>query len=483
MRSSLSITRRLTLTVLILEALSAIGLIALIAVHERHIQLRAFDAALRGTAEMIVGAIHSSEDEGDSPALDMREVGLRKDAIFRVEDDHGKVLGSSNNVPYLIPTSSDGATIQDADVRGRAYRLIVLHRLRIVDSDRRLGGVPHQVTIIYGLPVDHVWNEVLEAIRFFAIATAVLLGFTAAVMVWLIKRGLSPLHALAQEAERITSRTWQFEAPQDAKRTKELRPLSEALEGAVARLQRSFEQQKRFTRDAAHELKTDVAIVKSSLQLLLMRKRASNEYARGVVLTLDDFTRLEETVQRMLTLARLDTRAEVRQANVVPQICSLREILEEAVHQSAPVAEFRQVKVKVQIAAEAQVSIDRHDALLLCSNVLLNALQHSPAGGSVQIDMTMNQGVVSLAVQDEGDGIAEEDLPFLFEPFYRGDPSRSRKSGGTGLGLSICKAICDRAGGSIEIFNCYPNGGAFVTIALPGELTSDHSLSGSIKLP
>jgi signal transduction histidine kinase len=71
-----------------------------------------------------------------------------------------------------------------------------------------------------------------------------------------------------------------------------------------------------------------------------------------------------------------------------------------------------------------------------------------------------------LTIRDHGEGIAEEDRLHLFEPFYRGDPSRSRKSGGTGLGLSICKAICDRAGGSIEIGN-HRAGGAIVTVTLP----------------
>lgn len=167
-------------------------------------------------------------------------------------------------------------------------------------------------------------------------------------MVWLLRRGLSPLHELAHEAERITPQTWQFQAPRSAKQIKELRPLAEALEGAVARLQRSFEQQKRFTSDAAHELKTDVAIVKSSLQLLLMRKRTSDEYARGLPLGLDDFARLEGTVQKMLTLARLDHQPELRDADTVPPFCSLREVIEEVMHQARPVAELRQVSIRLR---------------------------------------------------------------------------------------------------------------------------------------
>src|SRR6185369_13722437 len=101
----------------------------------------------------------------------------------------------------------------------------------------------------------------------------------------------------------------------------------------------------------------------------------------------------------------------------------------------------------------AYVPLDNRDAVLLCSNVLLNALQHSQEGGTVRIDLESDGARVHLTIRDQGDGIREEDRQHLFEPFYRGDPSRSRKSGGTGLGLSICQAICRRVGGTIEIAN------------------------------
>jgi signal transduction histidine kinase len=350
-------------------------------------------------------------------------------------------------------------------VDGRGYRFLFFRGLRIVDPGEPGGGVRHSITIVYGTPVGHVWHEVLEATRFFALATAILLGLTAALLAWLIRKGLSPLYQLAHEAERINSNELHFDAPGSVKQTLELRPLAAALEGALARLRRSFEQQRRFTNDAAHELKTDVAIVKSSLQLLSMRKRTVEEYSRGLALSLDDFTRLEMTVQKMLTLARLEQPNDDGSSDAVHQPCSLRDVMEEAVHQSKPFAELKALEISVRYEVDARVPVDRRDASLLCSNILLNALQHSPNASTVDVTLTLDDESVLLRVQDQGDGIAEEDLPNIFEPFYRGDPSRSRKSGGTGLGLSICKAICDRAGGSIEIHN-HPQGGALVTVRL-----------------
>jgi signal transduction histidine kinase len=305
-----------------------------------------------------------------------------------------------------------------------------------------------------------VWHEVLGAVRFFVIATLLLLSLTTVLMIWLIRKLLMPIHELASRAEALTALHWQFEAPASAKRYTELRPLATAIEKTIARLQHAFEQQKRFTSDAAHELKTDLAIVKSSLQLLSMKRRATEEYERGVALALDDFTRLEQTVQKMLTLSRLEQPQEAR-----GQTCRMDAVMQDAVRQSSPFAELKNIRVICELA-EAIVPLDSRDAMLLCSNVVLNALQHSPEGTSVEVRAAVVKSKAVLTVCDHGEGIREEERQLLFLPFYRGDVSRSRKSGGTGLGLSISKAICERVGGSIDICN-HAEGGALVRILLP----------------
>jgi len=481
MTRSISITRRLTVAVLGLELLSAVILIGAITVHERHIQLRAFDSALLGNAKLLMGAVQDSEDEADNVLLDMRGVHLGRDAVFSVEDEKGRILGSSGTPPHLEPQSSGEPAFYNIDINRRQYRFLVLHGIRIVDPGEPNGGTPHSITIVYGAPAGRIWHEVVEAIRFFAIATAILLSVTALVMAWLVRKALSPVNELAREAERISSSDWHFDAPLSARETVELQPLTEALEAALTRLQRSFEQQRRFTSDAAHELKTDVAIIKSSLQLLSMRKRTIEEYCDGLELSLDDFTRLETTMQKMLTLARLEQPKESDDPEAAPQSCSLLNAIEDAIHQGKPLAELKTVEIQFEAAADAKIQIDSRDALLLCSNILLNALQHSPEGTRVLITMAVNKEKVKFSIQDQGEGVPPEDRAHVFEPFYRGDPSRSRKSGGTGLGLSICKAICERAGGSIEIAN-NPTGGAIVTVMLPAQpVAFSPIISASLK--
>lgn len=481
---SISITRRLVGTLLILELLSALALLAAVTFHEWHVQLQAFDASLAAGSESLMGAVQDAEDKDDNVLLDLRTVRIGKDAVYRVVDGHGHVLGSAGN--HLDPSFDALATkpgFRNGKVGDRAYRFHTLYGLRIVDPGEPSGGTSHNITVTYGRPTRHVWHEVVEEIRFFAIATTVLFGATAVLMVGAIRKRLLPVHELAMEADMINSGNWVFHAPASAKETLELQPLARALEAALERVQRSFDQQRRFTSDAAHELKTDVAIVKSSLQLLSMRKRSSEEYSEGLILSLGDCDRLEETVQKLLTLARLEQPEKISSDGSTQRACSLREAAEEAVHQSDSLAQLRAIDVKVDAAEDAFVPLDRRDAVLLCANLLVNALQHSAKQGRVLLSLVQKGSNVIFTVRDWGEGIAEEDRPHLFHPFYRGDVSRSRKSGGSGLGLSICKAICDRAGGAIDISN-HPGGGALVTVILPscsGHPVAAPAYSASVK--
>jgi signal transduction histidine kinase len=460
---SISIARRLVGTLLILEFLSALALISVGAIHEYQVQLKAFDASLVAASESLMGAVQDAEDVNDSVLLDLRTVRIGKDAVYRVLDGKGHLLGSHGD---LDPAIDDESGFRNGRAGQRAYRFYVLHGLRIIDPGDAKGGTSYNITVVYGNPTKHMWHEVMEEVRFFAIASAVLFGATAVLMVGAIRRRLLPVRELALEANLINSGNWAFNAPASAQEALELRPLAQALEAALDRVQRSFEQQRRFTSDAAHELKTDVAIVKSSLQLLAMRKRTAEEYSDGLAVTLRDCNRLEETVQKLLTLARLEQPEELNAGHRKQHCCSLREAAEEAVHQSESLAELGEIAVKMEARADGLVALDRHDAVLLCANLLVNAVQHSPKKGKVLLSLTQENGSVHLSVRDWGGGIAEEDRPYLFHAFYRGDVSRSRKSGGTGLGLSICKAILDRAGGSIDIAN-HAEGGALVTVSLP----------------
>lgn len=457
MLGSASITKRLIAAVLLLELLAAFALIGAVTVHERRVQYKAFDANLRSNANAIFGAVQDADDDGDHVQLDLRGLTIPEGSVFEVKEQRGTILGSAGRLPDL---SANPGSFQNADVSGRSYRFFVLSGDRIIDPGLN-GGIDRPVRIVYGLPDGNIWHEVFEAIRFFAVATVLLLSVTTMLLIWLIRRLLSPIHELASRAEGISALNWQFEAPTSAREYAELRPLASAIEKTIARLQRSFEQQKRFTSDAAHELKTDLAIVKSSLQLLSMKRRTVEEYERGLALGLDDFTRLEQTVQKMLTLSRLEQPQDPK-----GHTCRIDEVLHEAVLQSRPFAELKQIQVFLSATAAATVPLDRRDALLLCSNVVLNALQHSPEQVSVELRSVVVDGQVRLTVRDHGEGINEEERRLLFLPFYRGDQSRSRKSGGTGLGLSICKAICDRVAGSIDIAN-HPEGGALVRIILP----------------
>jgi signal transduction histidine kinase len=184
---------------------------------------------------------------------------------------------------------------------------------------------------------------------------------------------------------------------------------------------------------------------------------------------------MEETVAKMLTLARVE-------ANSVPApvATDLIEVLRQVAQQFESMAELKRLQILVSAEGPVMVDIEPEQLQLLCGNLLLNALQHSPAGSAIRAVAEQKGTQAELAIEDDGEGIAARDLPHVFERFYRGDPSRSRNTGGTGLGLAICKAIASRWQGSIDIASDL-GVGTRVTVRLPVSTLPSASLKVAVR--
>ncbi|MDR3725012.1 MAG: HAMP domain-containing sensor histidine kinase [Terracidiphilus sp.] len=468
-----SIAFRLIAAVLAVELVASLAAILFSLAYEHHTHFHSFDVMLRGRADSILGAVQDADDPGDNVVLDPADLPTPSDDLWEAFDDRDRLLGRSPNWPsqpkgILAFTPQQFASIPDGNysslhLHGRHYRFLVRHGSRTIDPSLPSGGTLRHVTILYGSRTNHVWHAIQGAVEFCALGSLLLLLATGPLMAWLLHRGLLPLRQLAALSARISVDDWHFSPPADARSTPELAPLTQALEQTLNRLHRSFDQQSTFVSDSAHELKTAVAVVKSSLQLLALAPRTPEAYRAGIDAALTDTERLEQLVARMLTLARI----EAAPTTDAPA-SDLAHALQSAASELASVAALHQVRVDLQIprGETFPVSLALEDAHLLVSNLLLNALQHSPAGSSVLLTLAATPAAVSLTVQDHGDGIPPEALPHIFDRFYRGDPSRARSTGGAGLGLAICHALVTRASGQISIAS-QPLHGATVSISLP----------------
>jgi signal transduction histidine kinase len=468
-----SISRRLVTTVLLVQFVAAVCVTGVALIYERHAHFHAFDVLLHGRADSMLGAVQDAEDANDNVMLDGTEVTVPSDDIYEVRDAGGRLLGRSSNwsgVPaddaVKIKTNShnsDEGAFFLTSVNGNAYRVMRLHGSRVVDPGDKGGGIRRNVTIYYGSQVKRVWMAVLRAAGFYAASSLAVLACTGILMSWLLNRGLAPLRELASSASRVSATSWTFEPPQEARVTQELEPLVLALETLLLGLQGSFEQQKRFVGDAAHELKTSVAVVKSSLQLLGMKQRSTEEYHVGLERCLTDCERMETIVGQMLTLAQVGERSAAIAASFrTDPSASLQEVAGEL----KTMAESKGISIVLQGDQAIELQVDAEEFKLLCRNLLINALQHSPSNSAITVSLYQDGSQAEVNFRDEGEGIFPEDIPRVFERFARSDPSRSRKTGGTGLGLAICKAIVEKSGGIIEIHSRV-NSGTTVRVRLP----------------
>jgi signal transduction histidine kinase len=458
-----SLSHQLIGGVLLAELICAASFSAVAIGHEMHGRRHAFDVALRGRADSLMGSVQDAEDPEDNVMVDPSELVVPKQDVYEVLSPTGRVLGksaSATDAVFAGLASSQTPGYFNFRVNDAHYRAIRFNGIRVIDRDEN-GGLRRPVTVLYAAPTRDLWRETLEAVRFYVLASALLLAVTGVALVWFLRRRLSPLQELATIAGRVSARSWDFVPPDDVLRTTELAPIALSIEELLKGLRQSFERQRQLTGDAAHELKTSIAVLKSSLQLLTLSPRTAEQYEAGLDGLLVDTERMEDLATRMLALARLEeSPAEQGESS------ELRSAVQTVAERLQPLAALKQVVLEVTAGETGKVAMPADDAEVLCSNLITNALQHSAPEGRVLVTVQRHGSVTELRVVDEGEGIPETALPYVFERFYRADRSRSRNSGGAGLGLSICKAIVERSNGTIHIKSALGKG-TEVWVTLP----------------
>ncbi|MDR5729078.1 MAG: HAMP domain-containing sensor histidine kinase [Terriglobia bacterium] len=467
-----SLTRRLIVTVLLVETLLAICTTGVALLYERHQHLQTFDVMLRGRADSLLGAVQDAEDNSDNVMLAPNSIDLRRDDLYQVREPSGRVLGQSpqwdNQLQGQFSESVRGKNFR---FRNHKYRGLVLHGVRQVDQNNDHPGISRPVIIDYAARLKPIEHDLADAGRFLLLSNSLVLLLTGIALYFLLRRGMAPLESLAAQAAAISPPSWDFQAPQQTLAVSELAVLARALESSMRKLADSFNQQRTFVNDAAHELKTAVTIIKSSLQLLDSRPRSVEEYRRGLQSCLVDCERLEELVLKLLTLARLEQSAV---SELAPRgQTNLSEALREIAIQLDSLATLRGIRVQLNLNENVDALLPPEECETLAFNLVLNALQHTPSGGNVTLSTEATETTARMTIEDTGEGIDPADLPFVFNRFYRGDRSRARTTGGTGLGLAICKAIVDAYGGTIEI-RSEPGRGTRLCVTVPAAKTVPH---------
>lgn len=355
----------------------------------------------------------------------------------RVLDEQNQVIAETPGLDQLVavaafpePVSLEAPPGRPVDYKtrgGKTFSLVAAWAQAGVNGPRRVVQVALDATSEETVLTTYRRSMALMLVLGFALAT--LAGRVVA------KRSLAPLDAITRAARGITAarlnaRVGQEEWP------RELTHLAAAFDDMLGRLEDSFRRLSQFSADIAHELRTPVTNFLTESQVMLSRTRSLEEYRTVLESGVEEFTRLAQMIDTLLFLAR----AENAQSRVERVAFDARKEVETVLEYHRAAAE--ESGVAFQCKGSATLCADAVLFQRAVSNLLTNAVRHTPRGGRVEVTLTQSSdGGSEVAVADTGHGIAAEHLPHVFERFYRSDPSRTQKTGGFGLGLALVKSI------------------------------------------
>ena len=379
-----------------------------------------------------------------------------------ITDQKGKVLKPSPRFrtpkkgPHTAPLnrklSADNPVFTTFTSENEGFRMATLP----LHDDT---GQEYFVRIAYPLTAI---DEAFDNLRFFLLAGGPLIVAMAALGGWILARGsLQPVAHITQAARQISAQGLARRIPVRGVRD-ELDELALTFNEMLERLQSSFEQVRNFSFDAAHELRTPLTSMRGETEVALLKNSSAEELRRVLRSNLEEINRITAIVNDLLTVAQGEAGAlELRRETV-----SLSELAGSIVETVQVLAEDKDIKLQASIDPDVRVTGDSLRLSQLLLNLLDNAIKHSSPGQTVRMVLEKNGGAPLLKVEDSGCGIAEQDIPHIFDRFFRTDRSRSRQIPGSGLGLSISKWIVDAHGGSISVASKLGSGSVF-TVHLP----------------
>lgn len=398
---------------------------------------------------------------GELNIVDIPELDMSTDVYIQVWKRDKSLLGNSPNLPrnFKKPLDPKGfltiePTYRDVYI-GNAHLRILTVPLTISGNNRLIGYLQVGTSMA-------VIDATQQTLLLILLVAASLAMIVAALAGWFVTRqALRPIETVTETALQITSaddlsRRIPYNGPPDD----EIGQLIQAFNTTLSRLENLFNSQRRFVADVGHELRTPLTVIKGNIDLMRRMNCTDEESMEGIESEVDRLTRL---VGDLLLLAQ----AESGKLPLDNQPVELDTLLLEVLGQMKVLAGNR-IQLKLVEIDQVLVCGDRDRLKQVVVNLVSNAIKYTPAGGEVEVGISKVNGKAKLVVSDNGPGIPPEDLPYIFERFYRGEKSRTRSKDGKGfgLGLSIAYWIVQNHGGSIEVANREPHGTTF-TVWLP----------------
>ena len=378
-----------------------------------------------------------------------------------------EVRGAQGQLLYrneLLGSREMGGTPQPAEgITGYSQRTIRLSDgtpVRLVSKRHMLDGRPTLIRV--GFSEEPLWQSFWQVAIGLIAGLPLALGLAGMGGYLLARHALSPIERMARRAHEINAESLSarldVENPHD-----ELGLLAQAFNETLARLERSFEQLRRFTSDASHEIRTPLTAIRSVGEVGLKTRGSGDHYREVIGSMLEESGRLSRLVESLLTIARADSGQIQLARTAVP----LLPLAQEAVSLLDVLAEEKAQHLSLEGDGDLCVEADPVILRQVVINLLDNAIKYSPAGGNISVRVVRNHSAILIEVEDCGPGIPTEHRDKVFDRFYRVDEGRSREAGGAGLGLAIAKWGANAHGGHLEL-DCPPEGGCIFRVLLPG---------------